>query len=67
MVTTGSDIDVNVKATNIGGAMDAFFFVPIAANVAYVPDSAYGGAYPVTASAAAALAAKHGDGQSGGA
>ncbi len=60
MVTTGSHIDVNVKATNIGGVMDAFFFVPIAANVAYVPDSVYGGAYPVTASAAAALAAKHG-------
>ena len=29
-VTSGTDIDVNVKATNIGGMMDAFFFVPIA-------------------------------------
>ena len=32
MVTLGSDIEVNVKATNIGGTMDAFFFVPISAN-----------------------------------
>ncbi len=54
----GSDIEVNVKAQNIGGMMDGFFFVPISANTAYVPDSVYGGAYPVTASAAASLAAK---------
>jgi len=40
--------------------MDGFFFVPISSNTAYVPDSVYGGAYPVTASAAAALTAKHG-------
>ena len=60
-MTTGSHIDVNVKATNIGGVMDAFFYVPIDADVAYVPDSAYGGAYPVTAAAAAGLAAKYGE------
>ena len=60
VVTTGSDIDVNVTAKNIGGMMDAFFFVPIAGNVAYVPDSVYGDAYPVTAGAAAGLAAKYG-------
>ncbi len=58
-VTTGSDIDVHVKALNIGAETDAFFFVPISPAVAYVPDSAYGGAYPVTASAAASLAAKY--------
>ena len=59
-VILGSDIDVNVKATNIGGMMDGFFFVPISPNTAYVPGSVYGGAYPVTASAAAGLAAKYG-------
>jgi immune inhibitor A len=59
-VILGTDIDVNVKATNIGGMTDGFFFVPISSNTAYVPDSVYGGAYPVTASAAAALATKHG-------
>ena len=59
-VTLGTDVDVNVKATNIGGMMNGFFFVPISPNAAYVPDSVYGGAYPVTAGAAQALAAKHG-------
>ena len=60
LVTTGSDIDVNVKAINIGAPTDAFFYVPISPNVTYVPDSVYGGAYPVTASAAAGLAARYG-------
>jgi immune inhibitor A len=60
VVTKGSDIAVNVKAQNIGGMMDGFFFVPIDALTAYEPDSVYGGAYPVTASAAASLAAKYG-------
>ena len=59
-VILGTDIDVNIKATNIGGMLDGFFFVPISSNTAYVPASVYGGAYPVTASAAAGLAAKYG-------
>ena len=59
-VILGTDVDVNVKATNVGGMMNGFFFVPISPNAAYVPDSVYGGAYPVTAGAAQALAAKHG-------
>ena len=60
LVTLGSDIDVNVKAHNIGATTDAFFYVPLSGKVTYVPGSVYGGAYPVTASAAASLAAKHG-------
>ena len=60
LVTLGSDIDVHVKALNIGTTTNAFFFVPLSPKVAYVPDSAYGGAYPVTAGAAAGLAAKYG-------
>ncbi len=60
LVTKGSDIKVRVMAHNIGKATDAFFYVPLSPNVTYVPDSATGGAYPVTAGAAAALAAKHG-------
>ena len=60
VVTKGTDIDVNVQATNIGSWTNTFFFVPISPNAEYVPDSAYGGAYPVTAGEAAKLAAKYG-------
>ena len=59
-VRRADDIDVHVQAKNIGGMMDAFFYVPLSPNVAYVDDSANGGAYPVTSAQAAALAAKHG-------
>ena len=60
VVTMGTDLDVKVQATNIGGAVNAFFFVPISPNAEYVPGSAYGGAFPVTAGEAAQLAAKYG-------
>jgi 2',3'-cyclic-nucleotide 2'-phosphodiesterase (5'-nucleotidase family) len=60
VMTQGSEVKVRVMAHNIGQANDAFLYVPLNANVAYVPDSVTGGAYPVTAGAAAMLAAKHG-------
>jgi 2',3'-cyclic-nucleotide 2'-phosphodiesterase (5'-nucleotidase family) len=60
VMTQGSAVKVRVMAHNLGQATDAFLYVPLSPHVAYVPDSATGGAYPVTAAAAAALAAKHG-------
>ena len=56
----GDKVEVHVMAQNVGGAVNAFAFVPLSPNVAYVADSATDGAYPVTAAAAASLAAKHG-------
>ncbi len=59
-VIQGSVIDVDVAATNIGSALDGFFFLPLSPGVEYVPGSAYGGAFPLTANAVAALAAERG-------
>jgi len=58
-VIKGSLIDVNVAATNIGSALNSVFVLPLSPGVEYVPGSAYGGAFPVTAGALASLAAEH--------
>ena len=57
-VIRGSLIDVDVAASNIGSALDSFFFLPLSPGVEYVPGSAYGGAFPLTAGALASLAAE---------
>jgi immune inhibitor A len=56
----GSTVDVEVEVTNIGGAVDAFFVLPIDPDTMYVMGSAYGGATPLTAAYAAQLAAERG-------
>ena len=57
----GTYLDVSVNATNVGGAVaDALFMVPIDPDTEYVMGSAYGGAYPLTASYAAQLAVERG-------
>ncbi|MCB0255899.1 MAG: immune inhibitor A [Anaerolineae bacterium] len=60
-VVVGTYVDVALSATNIGGALqDALIVVPIDTDSVYVPGSAYGGAFPVTAAYAAQLAIEHG-------
>ena len=57
----GTYVDVALNATNIGTALqDAFFLVPVDPDSVYVPGSAYGGAFPLTAAYAAQLAAERG-------
>ena len=58
-VVEGTYVDVDVTATNIGGAVaDGMLIAPIDPDAEYVTGSAYGGATPLTASAAAKLAAE---------
>ncbi|HNS02625.1 MAG TPA: immune inhibitor A [Anaerolineae bacterium] len=60
-VVEGTYIDVDVMATNIGGAVaDGLFLAPIDPDAMYVDGSAEGGAYPLNAAAAAQLAAARG-------
>ena len=60
-VVEGTYVDVDVTATNIGGAVaDGMLIAPIDPDAEYVTGSAYGGATPLTASAAAKLAADKG-------
>jgi hypothetical protein len=60
-VVEGTYVDVDVTATNIGGAVaDGLLIAPIDPDTMYVPGSAYGGAMPLTAEYAAQLAASKG-------
>jgi immune inhibitor A len=60
-VVVGTYVDVDVMATNIGGAVaDGLLVTPIDPDTMYVPGSAYGGAMPLTAEYAAQLAAAKG-------
>jgi immune inhibitor A len=57
----GTYVDVMANATNIGGALtDGLFLVPVDPDAEYVTGSAYGGAFPLSAAAAAQLAAERG-------
>ena len=60
-VVEGTYVDVDVTATNIGGALaDGMLIAPIDPDTMYVAGSAYGGATPLTAAYAAELAQKRG-------
>ncbi len=60
-VVEGTYVDVDVTATNIGGTVaDGMLIAPIDPDAEYVTGSAYGGATPLTAMAAAQLAAAKG-------
>lgn len=56
----GSTVEVNFSGQNVGGALDAFFIMPLDPDEEYVMGSAYGGATPLTAAYAAQLAAERG-------
>ncbi len=59
-VVKGSIVDVTVHARNIGGAINSEIVLPLDPDTAYVLDSVWGGAVPLTAAAAAELAAEKG-------
>lgn len=54
----GDSVDVNFSATNIGGAVNGFFVIPVDSDLEFV--SATGGAMPLTPSLLSELAASRG-------
>ena len=57
----GTFIDIDVSASNSSATLaDALFLAPVDPDTVYVPGSAYGGAYPLTAAYAAQLALEKG-------
>jgi hypothetical protein len=58
-VVNGTYIDVDIAASNSGDSLaDGLFLTPVDPDTIYVDGSAYGGAYPLNAAAAAQLAAE---------
>ena len=52
----GSTVRVDISTTNVGSPATGLFIAPLDDEEAYLEGSAYGGAFPVTAAQAAALA-----------